>query len=437
MNTAVLQEPLATATGLQQEERVLSRWPEWFEEERRRARDEFEKTPAPSRREEAWRYSDLAALDLSGFHPAPPVSSPHALLAASRGTGRCSARIVIANNRLLAVERISLPKGVLVLPLQDAAASHPDLFRQYFMAQPVELGSHKYAALHQAQVETGAFVFVPKGMTVAEPIEIFHWAEGDTPSLFPHTLVVLEDDASAAVLDVFRSADNRRALACGVNDLHVGPRASLTYVALQDWSRDSLAFHLNSTVVASGGSSTTLMINFGGGYVRGESYSRLTGPHARSEMLAVSPLDGHRQVDLRTLQDHAAPQASSDLLYLNSLDDSARSIFSGLIRVREGAHRTDAYQKVRNLLLSDSAEANSMPGLEILADDVRCTHGATSGEISPEELFYLETRGIPRSFGRRLIVNGFFQTAIGRLKDPFLQTWLADLIAHKLGIPRA
>ena len=147
-------------------------------------------------------------------------------------------------------------------------------------------------------------------------------------------------------------------------------------------------------------------------------------------MLSVSVAQGDQEIDQRTLQDHFVPNTSSDLLYKNSLDDTARTIFSGLIRVEPGAHKTDAYQKVRNLLLSDEAEANSAPGLEIEADDVRCTHGATSGQVDEEEVFYLRSRGIPERAAKRLIVRGFLDEAIQRLGNQQLETRLIELL-HK------
>ena len=148
-------------------------------------------------------------------------------------------------------------------------------------------------------------------------------------------------------------------------------------------------------------------------------------------MLAVTVADGAQEIDARTFQIHEAPNTASDLLYKNSLDDTARTIFSGLIRVDPGAHQTDAYQKVRNLLLSDEAEANSAPGLEIEANDVRCTHGATSGQIEEEELFYLMSRGITKKAAQKLIVHGFLQEAIDRLGHPAIEEKLAELVRAK------
>ena len=346
-------------------------WPAWFQDQQASAWSDYAATPDPTRKDEAWRFSNISALRLSEFELAGPVSSEGRLINNSQGIAEFSAKLVFGNNALLHQDVERLPQGVLVKSLEAAAREDEELFRRFFMAQPVELGSHKYAALHKARLSTGALLYVPKNVEVALPVEIFHWVEGENSSIFPHTLVVCGENSKITVIDHFKSADGRRAFACGVNDLHLERGAQLNYIAIQEWARESLAIHLNSTIVGGDASSTALNTNFGGGFVRGESLSRLIGEGARSIMLSLNPMEGERQIDQRTLQDHAAPHASSDLLYLNSLDDAARTIFAGLIKVERGAHRTDAYQKVRNLMLSDQAEANSMPGLEILADDVR------------------------------------------------------------------
>ena len=405
-------------------------WPEWFD--RAAAIQEYEATPPPTRKDEAWRFANISALDLSGFVPAPAAVNIAGLIAASRGLDKSAAKMVFANDAPVHADASRLPEGVIFSPLGAAASEHGDLFRKYFMAQPVELGSHKYAALHRGRVTGGAFLYVPPGTEVSLPVEIFHWVEGAGASVFPHTLIVCGENSQVTVVDRFQSADGRRAFACGVNDLHLARGARLTYVAVQDWSRDSLAFHLNSTIVDSGARCTSLTANFGGGIVRGESLSRLVGEGARSEMYSINPVEGAREIDQRTLQDHMAPNATSDLLYLNALDEKARTVFAGLIKVQPAAHGTDAYQKVRNLILSDEADPNSMPGLEILNDDVRCTHGATNGPVSEEELFYMQARGISREAASRLIVNGFFNALLEKLPDPLLREYLAGLLAKRL-----
>jgi len=199
---------------------------------------------------------------------------------------------------------------------------------------------------------------------------------------------------------------------------------------VQNWNRSTLSIQMHNTIVARDAAVKNLHVHLGARHARTESVSRLTGEGARSEMLAVTAASGTQEFDQRTLQDHQAPGTSSDLLYKNALNGASRSIFSGMIRVEPGAHHTDAYQKVRNLLLSDNAQANSLPGLEILADNVRCTHGATSGAINPDELFYLQSRGIPPREARQMLVHGFLQEVIGRLRIPVLSEYLGRLQYH-------
>ncbi len=425
---------MSTSTMERDTETEAGGWPSWFAAAQAQAAEDFESTPAPTRKDEAWRFANIAALDLSSFVPASPVSSEGRLINLSVGLAETNAKLVFANNALIFQDTDRLPEGVILLPLEVAAREHKALFEKFFMSQPVELGSHKYAALHKARVSTGGFLFVPRDTKVTLPIEMFHWVEGENSSIFPHTLIVCGENSEVTVVDYFRSSDDRSAFACGVNDLHLERGAKLTYIAVQDWSRETLAFHINSTVVARDASSTALTANFGGGFVRGESLSRLVGEGSRSEMLSINPVEGTREIDQRTLQDHVAPDASSDLLYLNALDDRSRTIFAGLIKVEPGARGTDAYQKVRNLILSDEADPNSMPGLEILNDDVRCTHGATNGPVSQDELFYMQARGIPRDAARRLVVNGFFNSLLERLSSPVLRSHLESLIAKRLAI---
>ncbi len=410
-------------------------WPAWFHESQREAWEEFLRTPAPKRKDEAWRFANIKSIGLDGFVPAPDFISSTDTIAQSKLFDSVAARLVFGNNQVLHRETPALPEGVIVKPLTEAAVEHESLFREFFMSQPVELGSHRYAALHRAMVQGGVMIHVPANVEVALPIEIFHWVKGDNASVFPHTLILCGENSKVTVVDVFKSADDGRAFACGVNDLHLAAGAQLTYVAVQDWSDSTLAFHINSTLVGRAASATALNVNFGSKFLRGENLSRLIGEGSRSVMLSINPVDGEREVDQRTLQDHVSPHATSDLLYHNVLDDKARTIFAGLIKVGEGAHETDAYQKVRNLPLSDECEDNSMPGLEILADNVRCSHGATHGEINKDELFYMQARGISEDLGRRLIVAGFFLSLLERVEDKVVRDRIAALVCKHLKVP--
>jgi Fe-S cluster assembly protein SufD len=393
----------------------------------------------PKRTDENWRFANLKLLDLAPFTQPVAVddTAREDLLARSRGLDAVAGRMVFANDQLLARDILSdtlRQKGVIWLPLEQAAAEHPELFRKNFMREEAILGGRKFAALHASQVRVGTFLYIPRGVEIDLPIEAFHWLHGAGGSCFPHTLIIAEEMAKVTVVDHFESADqDAPGLACGVNDLWLGAGANVTYVCTQSWSRQALAFQMNSTVVGRDASAKALNLNVGSAYARSESISHLRGPGGRSDMLAVSVADGAQEFDQRTFQIHEQPNTASDLLYKNSLDGRARTIFSGLIRVDPGAHKTDAYQKVRNLLLSDDAEANSAPGLEIEADDVRCTHGATSGQVEQEELFYLLSRGITRHAAQKLIVFGFLNEVFDRLPDERLQEHLRAVLQAKLG----
>jgi len=343
--------------------------------------------------------------------------------------------MIFAGDQLIERDVISdqlKKRGVIFQSLERAMIEHAELFRKHFMSQPATLGSAKFAALHQALVSSGTFLYVPRGVEIELPIEIFHWLNGENACVFPHLLLVTDELAKVTVIEHFRSLDRQSpGLACGVNDLITGPGAKVTYVCTQNWGGNVVALQMNSTIVDHDASAMSLNLNVGSRYSRFESLSRLIGEGGRSDLLAVSVAKAQQEFDARTLQDHISPHTASDLLYKNALDDRARSIFGGLIRVEPHAHFADAYQKVRNLLLSDDAEANSMPGLEILADNVRCTHGATSGQVEEDQLFYLRSRGIPVPVAQRLIVTGFLNEVIQRLDHPVIAADLHRLIEEK------
>ena len=409
-------------------------WPEWFRRDQQKAWEAFLGIPQPKRNDEPWRFANIKAIDLSEFVEAGAVQDERELISRSIGLAEIAGKLVFANEKLIHREEVGLPEGVLLLPLEHAAREQEELFKKNFMTTEVRLGSRKFAALHRARLRSGAFVYVPKGIVIERPIEIWHWVAGEKATIFPHTLIVLEEGAAATVIDRFVSVRDELSLAIAVNDLTLGAGSKLSYVGVQEWSAKTTAFHLNTTEVARDAVSTALQMNFGGTYIRSESDSLLLGEGSRSVMLSINPADANREIDQRTFQDHVAPRATSDLLYHNALADSSRTIFAGLIKVEKEAHETDAYQKVRNLMLSDEAEANSMPGLEILADNVRCTHGATSGELNEDELFYMLARGIPPQQAARLIVRGFFGTELERLENPTLEVQLGTVVDRKLNI---
>ncbi|HYR22393.1 MAG TPA: Fe-S cluster assembly protein SufD [Chthoniobacterales bacterium] len=416
--------------------------PDWSREQQRAAWEKFESIPRPTRKDQAWRFSNVDLLDLTPFKFSPELSNGDRtnVRKYSRGLDQFAGRMIFAGDQLIERDVVSddlKKRGVIFQPLERAMIEHADLFRKYFMSTEASLGSAKFAALHQALVSSGTFLFVPRGVEIELPIEIFHWLRGENVSVFPHLLLVADELAKVTVVEHFRSCDRRApGFACGVNDLIAGPGAKVTYVCAQDWGSNVVALQMNATAVDHDASAMSLNLNLGSRYSRFESLSRLVGEGARSDLLAVAVATNEQEFDARTLQDHISPHTASDLLYKNALDDRARCTFGGLIRVEPHAHFTDAYQKVRNLLLSDDSEANSMPGLEILADNVRCTHGATSGQINEDEMFYLRSRGIPVPVAQRLIVTGFLNEVIQRLDQPAIAAHLQSLVDRKFAHPR-
>ena len=411
--------------------------PAWFVARQQEAWTRFTSLPLPNRKDQAWRFSNVNALNLEPFvfAAAPDDEERAEMLERSVSLENVAARLIFADDFLL--RRDPLPdalreKGVIVKPLERGLIEHGELFQKHFIAQPTPLGSAKFAALHEALVRAGTFVYVPRGVEVELPIEIFHWLNAENAAVFPHTLLIADELSKVTVVEHFRSTHKgRRGLACGVNDLVAGRGAKVTYVCAQEWSEEVLSVQMNATTAERDASAMSLNVNVGGAYSRFESFCRLIGEGARSDMLAIAVAHGAQEFDARTLQDHACPHTTSDLLYKNSLSDKSRVTFGGLIRVEPHAHFTDAYQTVRNLLLSDDAEANSMPGLEIMADNVKCSHGATSGQIHEDELFYLLARGIPKNIAQHLLVSGFLNEVVERLNQPAIGAKLHELIEAK------
>ncbi len=411
--------------------------PDWFQQARAQAWQEFEAQEMPARTEQAWRFASLGKIALENYRPPQDIdgATSERLIGRSVGNEQTAGKMVFANDALLdrRVHASELAaQGVVWKTLDAAMVEHADLLQKHFMAQEAILGSKKFAALHRAYVRTGTFLYVPKNVEVALPLETFHWLSGEESSTFPHTLIIAEAGSKVTLVDYYASDRAEEAgFACAVNDLIVGPGAKVTYLCAQNWGEKVVSFQINSTTVERDAAALSLHLNLGASYARLESLSRLVGAGGRSDMLAATVADETQEFDQRTLQDHLEPHTTSDLLYKNALNDTAKTIFAGLIRVQPEAQHTDAYQKVRNLMLSDDAEADSMPGLEILADEVRCTHGATSGHVAEEEMFYLLSRGIDKRTAQELIVHGFLNEVLERLNDANATPRLGVLLAEK------
>ena len=404
--------------------------PAWWIAAKQEAWTEFNALPLPTRSDENWRFANLAGLSLEGYE----LPEEHATLVPHLPDFPHASELIFSNRQV--VGRTGLPaelseQGVIFAPLDEALRDHGDLVRRHFQQHPANLGSEKLTALNIAMTASGSFLHVPKNVKVALPFVVQHTVTGDKKSIFPHTIVVLEDGAEATLVEFFVSGDTASHLVSGVNDLHAGNNANLTYVGAQNWSEDTLAFQTNNITAQRDARIKSLNVHLGGRQSRHESHCRLQGPGAHCDMLALTVAKDSQEFDQRTLQTHQAPHTTSDLLYKNALLDTAKTIFSGLIVVEPDAQQTDAYQTNRNLLLSEQAEANSLPGLEIQANDVRCSHGSTSGRVPQEQEFYLQSRGIDPSKAHELIVFGFFEEVLNKLDNDDLHEVLSNLIQAK------
>ncbi|MEY2544396.1 MAG: Fe-S cluster assembly protein SufD, partial [Verrucomicrobiota bacterium] len=244
-------------------------FPDWFREQQTAAWEKFESIPRPTRKDQPWRFSNVDLLDLAPFKVSPALSDDDRanVLKYSRGLDEFAARLIFAGDQLIERNVVSedlKKRGVIFQPLERAMIEHADLFRKYFMSQQAVLGSAKFAELHKALVSNGTFLFVPRGVEIEQPIEIFHWLRGEGVSVFPHLLLITDELAKVTVVEHFRSCDPRAAgFACGVNDLIAGPGAKVTYVCAQNWGENVVALQMNTTTVDHDASAMSLNLNLG------------------------------------------------------------------------------------------------------------------------------------------------------------------------------
>jgi Fe-S cluster assembly protein SufD len=292
----------------------------------------------------------------------------------------------------------------------------------------------RYVAIGAALRSGGAFVFVPDGVHAELPIRLFHWLDGGGKLAAPRTVVMLGRESRATVIEEMLSASaDRTSFHDGGTEVFLGDGAKLVYGTLQDWGRNVVHCSNHRASVGRGAELQWIQTMLGSQMAKANSYFDLAGEGSQAFVNGFLFGDERQHFHLHTLQRHLVPHTTSDLLIKSCLKDRARSVYQGLIQVSEGAQRTDAYQANRNLLLSESARADSIPGLEILANDVRCTHGATIGHVDAEQMYYLMARGLPRLEAQRLIVEGFFAPVLDRIPLEGVRDHLRDVIRHKIG----
>ena len=447
--TATITEGTTIQTGFSREAvEELSRRkqePDWVRQARLAAWNTYERLPMPKRTDEEWRRTDLRGLKLDRLVPfagldAERVPELDGLLTEQDGSlsaGRHAGVVVQRDAATLfaEIDPNAAEQGVIYCDLDTAIREHPDLVARYFMTEAVPVDFGKFEALHAAFWQGGTFLYVPKNVQVELPFRSFALAQEPVASVFTHSLVVLEEGAEAFFVDAYRSeTQERQAFASAVVELIVRKDAKLRYVQVQDWGRHVWNFMTERATLANDATLNSLHVALGSRFTKNSIGSHLRGPNTLAEMLGIYFADGDQFFDHHTWQLHESPYAKSDLEFKGALKDSARSVYSGLIKVSEHAQKTDAYQQNRNLVLSRTARADSIPNLEIGANDVRCTHGATISQVEEEHIFYLQARGIPRTEAQKLIVEGFFRPVIDRIPVEEIQGFLQAAIGRKVGM---
>jgi Fe-S cluster assembly protein SufD len=405
--------------------------PDWVLERRLEAWAWFEKMELPGEKEEPWRYTNLARLKFK-LDKFSALAHNGASQPIEEVSGRCGLLVERGSHRSIDRHPVHDPTRVIFTDIHTAIAQHPDLVRPHLFAQ-VDSSSHIFSALHGALFSGGAFLYVPRGVSVDFPMETRHVIDRPGAAIFPHTLVVVEEGAEVSYIERFSSSGlTGPALSDAAIEVVAGQTSRVFVASIQDYEKPVWHFEIQRFATDRDVSFKSLVVTVGGKFSRTETTTAIGGQGCSVDMLGLYLPDNDQHFDFRTLQDHRAPHCTSDLLYKGALKANARAVYSGLIHVRPEGAETDAYQTNRNLILSDDALADSKPELEIENNDVRCSHAASVGQIDENEIFYLQTRGLDRASAERLIARGFFEEVLGRVGRTDIQFLVQDLLESKL-----
>ena len=394
--------------------------------------------PTPS--DEPWRRTDIRKLRAAAFHQ--PVNGdrvkfphvPNELLEPLVGNQHAG-QIILAPGRTQSnLDPMLAEQGVIFTDLITAERQHPDVLER-IMGKVVKADEGKFAALSAAFSENGVLVYVPQGIRIEQPLHSILWGPGLNLAYFSHILIFLEEGAELTYVHEAASMTepDGQTMHAGIIEINLEPRANLTFVELQSWGDHVWNFNHKRAQVGRDANLDWVFAAVGSKLTKDFSDLDLVGEGAVGRMSGFYFTDGNQHLDHDTQQNHLAPNTMSDLLFKGALKDQSRSVWQGMIYVAPVAQKTDGYQANRNLLLSRQARADSIPGLEIMADDVRCTHGATVGKIDPDELFYIRSRGINLPDAERLIVQGFFDPIMQRIPFDGVRDRLNQVITRKMG----
>jgi Fe-S cluster assembly protein SufD len=379
---------------------------------RERAFAQFQVLPVPSQETEEWRYTDLSdfALDFVPHAPGHGEGAP-----APAGAGLAASILQHNSSVVMTTSGQDLDtRGVIFCDLDVAAEKYPELVDRHLHSL-VPTDRTMFTALHGAFRTGGTFLYVPADVAVEMPLQTVTYLDADGAAVFPHTLLIAERGAEVTFIDRYVSPDLERGLSDAVTEIVVGDGAHVRYASIQEWGNGVTHLSVQRTRLGRDADFRSLAVGFGASLARAEVEAVLAEPGGFSELLGVFFADEDQHFDHRSVQDHAAPNCTSDLLYKGALLDRSRAVYSGWVHVRPDAQKTIALQTSRNMVLSEHAKADAIPNLEIEANDVRCGHAASVGPVEEETLFYLQSRGISREEAERLVVTGFFQEVLDRV----------------------
>ena len=399
----------------------------------------FKRHSLPDTTQEAWRRTDIHALPVDKFRLAgndafDDLPSVREDLLKPLVADQHGGQIVLSpgHAKIDLDEKLS-QKGVIFTDLKTAEQKHPELLAR-MIGKTVNVEEGKFSALAGALAQNGIVLYVPKGVAVEEPLHSVLWGPGANLAHVSHILVLVDEGASVTYVHEAASPDDMasNSMHAGIVEIQVLQDASLKFVELQSWGRHVWNFSHERIRVERGGNLDWIFGAIGSRLTKNFSELDLAGEGATGRMSGFYFTDGNQHLDHDTQQNHLAPHTTSDLLFKGALKGKSRSVWQGMIYVAPGAQKTDGYQANRNIVLSEGARADSIPGLEILADDVRCTHGATVGKLEQEPLFYLKSRGIPQAEAEKIVVEGFFDPIFQRIPFEGVRERFQEYIANKM-----
>lgn len=406
---------------------------------RQRAWKAYQRIPMPTTSDEAWRRTDLRGLPANSF--ALPGQGAHEDLPPVREdllrplvSDQHGGQIVLTpGGATIDLDEKIAQKGVIFTDLRTAEEKHPDLVAS-LVSKTVNPEEGKFAALAGALAQNGVVLYVPKGVQVEEPLHSILWGPGSNLAHLSHILVLVDEGASVTYVHESASPDEPGAnsMHAGLVEIQVMQGASLRFVELQSWGKHVWNFSHERVRVERDANLDWIFGAIGSRLTKNFSELDLAGRGAQGRMSGFYFTEGSQHLDHDTQQNHLAPNTTSDLLFKGALKGKSRSVWQGMIYVAPGAQKTDGYQANRNLVLEDTARADSIPGLEILADDVRCTHGATVGKLEEEPIFYLKSRGIPQHEAEKLVVEGFFDPIFQRIPFEGVRERFQQYISDKM-----